>query len=115
VAAVETLDRAALDALDEVLGAAAVDDIIAVFLADVPARLARMQALAAAGGSGRLAREAHALAGSAGTLGLRALAAAARVLETELAGSGADLPARLAPVEALAGPATARLAARVAA
>ena len=98
----EAIDPAALAALDAALGAGTAAEIVAAFLADAPARLARMRALAAGGAAGPLAREAHALAGSAGTLGLRALAAAARSLETGLAGSAADLPARLAPLEALA-------------
>jgi signal transduction histidine kinase/CheY-like chemotaxis protein len=103
VAAAGAIDPAALEKLDAALGAGTAADIVAVFLSDVPARLDRMRALAAGGAADSLAREAHALAGSAGTLGLRALAAAARALETGLAASPADLPARLAPVEALVG------------
>ena len=101
-----TIDPAALAALDAALGAGAAAEIAAAFLADAPARLDRMRALAASGAAEKLAREAHALAGSAGTLGLQALAAAARLmektLETGAAGAAADLPARVAPLEALA-------------
>ncbi len=102
-----TIDPAPLAALDAALGAGAAAEIAAAFLADAPARLDRMRALAASGAAEKLAREAHALAGSAGTLGLQALAAAARLmekdsLETGAAGAAADLPARVAPLEALA-------------
>jgi CheY-like chemotaxis protein/nitrogen-specific signal transduction histidine kinase len=108
------IDPAALDKLDAALGAGTAADIVAVFLSDVPARLDRMHALAARGAADSLAREAHALAGSAGTLGLRALAAAARALETGLADQPAGLPARLAPIEALVGSAVAWLVPRAA-
>jgi signal transduction histidine kinase/HPt (histidine-containing phosphotransfer) domain-containing protein/ActR/RegA family two-component response regulator len=106
------IDPAALEQLDAALGAGTAADIVSVFLADVPARLDRMRALAASGAADSLAREAHALAGSAGTLGLRALAAAARALETGLADQPTVLPARLAPVEALVGSAVAWLVPR---
>jgi signal transduction histidine kinase/DNA-binding NarL/FixJ family response regulator len=98
----DSIDPAVLAGLETALGAGTAAQIAAAFLADAPARLERMRALAASGAAEQLAREAHALAGSAGTLGLRALAAAARSLETGLAVSSADLPARLAPLEALA-------------
>ena len=109
-----TIDPSALAALDAALGAGAAAEIAAAFLADAPARLDRMRALAASGAADKLAREAHALAGSAGTLGLWALASAARSLEkgsleTGAAGAVADLPARLAPLEALADDAVAWL------
>ncbi len=109
-----TIDPSALAALDAALGAGAAAEIAAAFLADAPARLDRMRALAASGAAEKLAREAHALAGSAGTLGLWALASAARSLEkgsleTGAAGAVADLPARLAPLEALADDAVAWL------
>ncbi len=110
----EAIDPAALAALDAALGAGTAAEIVAAFLADAPVRLARMRALAAGGATGPLAREAHALAGSAGTVGLRALAAASRSLETGLAGSAADLPARLAPLEGLADDAIAWLVTRTA-
>jgi signal transduction histidine kinase/HPt (histidine-containing phosphotransfer) domain-containing protein len=103
------IDPAALEQLDAALGAGTAADIVTVFLADVPARLGRMRAAATGGAADALAREAHALAGSAGTLGLRALAAAARALETGLADQPAGLPVRLAPVEALVGSAVAWL------
>ncbi len=98
----EAIDPSVMASLDAALGAGTAAEIIDAFLIDVPARLERMRALAAAGACGQLAREAHALAGSAGTLGVRGLAAAARSLETGLAGSGADLPARLEPLQVLA-------------
>jgi signal transduction histidine kinase/CheY-like chemotaxis protein/HPt (histidine-containing phosphotransfer) domain-containing protein len=103
------IDPSALAALDAALGEGTAAEIAATFLADAPARLDRMRALAASGAADLLAREAHALAGSAGTLGLRALAAAARSLETGVAISVAELPARLAPLEALADEAVAWL------
>ena len=85
-------------------------EIAAVFLADAPARLERMRALAASRAAEQLGQEAHALAGSAGTLGLRALAAAARSLEAASVSASTDeLPARLAPLEALTAAAVAWL------
>jgi HPt (histidine-containing phosphotransfer) domain-containing protein len=113
-AASQLFDPAVLKSFDAALGAGAAAEIAAIFLADVPARLERMRAAATGGAADSLAREAHALAGSAGTLGLRALAAAARALETELADQPAGLPARLAPVEALVGSAVAWLVPRAA-
>ncbi len=100
----ETIDPAVLAELEAALGPGSAAEIAASFLADAPARLDRMRALAASGAAEQLAREAHALAGSAGTLGLRGLAAAARSLELGLATATAtaDLPACLAPLEALA-------------
>ena len=98
----DAIDPDVLAGLENALGAGTAAQIAAAFLADAPARLERMRVLAAGGAALQLAREAHALAGSAGTLGLRGLAEAARSLETGLATSTADLPARLAPLEALA-------------
>lgn len=106
------IDPAALAALDAALGPGTAAEVVAAFLADAPARLERMRALAGSGAAVLLAREAHALAGSAGTLGLRALAAAARTLETELPNAKGDLPALLAPLQALAGAAIAWLKAQ---
>jgi len=101
-AAPEAIDPAAMKSFDDALGAGAAAEIAAIFLDDLPARLQRMRALAAAAAAAALAREAHALAGSAGTLGLRALATAARALEHDTTDQSADLPARLALIEALA-------------
>jgi CheY-like chemotaxis protein len=103
------IDPAALVRLDAALGAGTAAELAAIFLADLPARLDRMRALAAGGGSGKLAGEAHALAGSAGTLGLRGLAAAARSLEHAAEGGATDPAASLALLEALAGEAIAWL------
>ena len=104
-------DPSALAGFAAALGADTASEIIAAFQADARGRLAHLQALAQAGSAELLSREAHALAGSASTLGLRALAAAARDLESDPSGAVADLPARLEPVLALTHAAVAWLAA----
>ena len=52
-----------------------------IFVEDTERRLARLDALAAAGDLGRLAEEAHALKGSAASMGAAAIADAAAELE----------------------------------
>ncbi|CAH2602132.1 Histidine kinase [Rhodovastum atsumiense] len=110
-AATGAIDVAVLDALAATLGEDTVAEVVTVFLADVPDRLARLRDLAEAGTTEALAREAHALAGSAGTLGLRALEATARELERALKTSDhPDALGRVAEIGALAEQAVTALA-----
>ena len=55
--------------------------LVAEYRASLPAKLERIESLAAAGDLKALARELHTLAGSAGTFGLPQVSAAARAAE----------------------------------
>lgn len=68
-----------------------IDEMIAEYRRDVPKKLERIEALAAAQRLVELIRELHTLAGSAGTFGLKPLGAAARAAETHLDACGASL------------------------
>lgn len=72
---------------------AEIDQMIAEYRRDVPKKLERIEALAAAQRLPELRRELHTLAGSAGTFGLKRLGAAARAAETHLDSCGAGLDA----------------------
>ena len=78
--------RAELDAL---LGAQ-----LAEYRSSLPEKLARIDALLAAGRGTELARELHTLGGSAGTFGLAKLGEAASAAEAHLAACGASLDPR---------------------
>ena len=66
-------------------------DVLGLFLADAPARLAAIAAAAQAGDGPALHRSAHALKGAAGTIGASALQAACRDLE-EIGRTGERAP-----------------------
>ncbi len=85
--------------IDALLGAGSAAALFAAFQAELPARLARLQAAAAASEAAVLRREAHALAGSAGLLGLHALARLARALEEGALLPRPPLAERFAPIE----------------
>lgn len=70
-----------------------IDELIAEYRRDVPKKLERIEALAAARRLPELGRELHTLAGSAGTFGLKQLGAAARAAENHLDSCGASLDA----------------------
>jgi HPt (histidine-containing phosphotransfer) domain-containing protein len=65
------------------------------FRASLPARLERIEALAAAGDLQGAARELHTLGGSAGTFGLAQVGAAARAAEEAVFKEGPELQLRL--------------------
>jgi HPt (histidine-containing phosphotransfer) domain-containing protein len=69
----------------------------AEYRADLPRRLARIEALAAAASRAELARELHSLAGSAATFGLPRVGDAARAAEEHVSRFGAG-DAKLAPL-----------------
>jgi signal transduction histidine kinase/DNA-binding response OmpR family regulator len=72
-------------------------EVVALFLADTPARIDAIAAAIGAGDAAHLASAAHALKGSAGNVGARALHEGAAVLEDQArAGMPADAQAQLA-------------------
>jgi histidine phosphotransfer protein HptB len=73
-------------------------EIVGIFLADTPERIAELQESLAAGDTARFTRAAHSIKGSSSNLGAAALRAAAELLEHRtrtqgLAGAGAFIPA----------------------
>ena len=80
------------------------DALLAEYRSSLPEKLARFDALLAAGRTAELVRELHTLGGSAGTFGLPRVGAAARAAEEHLVACGRDLdPARRAELERLLG------------
>ncbi|MFZ5594947.1 MAG: response regulator [Pseudomonadota bacterium] len=75
-----TVDHATLDTLRDLMGAG-FPDLIKVFLAAVPQRLAAMREMAQSGESQALLREAHTLKGSSANLGAVALSNLCKGLE----------------------------------
>ncbi len=69
--------------------------LVSEYRASLPAKLERIEALAAAGDLKALARELHTLGGSAGTFGLPRVGDAARAAEDAVFGEGAELRLRL--------------------
>jgi HPt (histidine-containing phosphotransfer) domain-containing protein len=86
---------ATLRGLSDILGAAAVIEIVTVFLDDLPGRLARLATHARSGNAGALGQEAHALAGGAATVGLARLAERAGEVERLLRDGSAAVPAEI--------------------
>lgn len=87
--------------IDALLGNGTAAALRAVFLADLPGRLARMRQQAMAAAADALRREAHALAGSAALLGLHSLVEAARVLECSPPPPPDEIAKRFAALERL--------------
>jgi HPt (histidine-containing phosphotransfer) domain-containing protein len=88
-----------------------VDQVIAMFLTDSAARLARARAAAAAADSRALRHEAHALRGSAGLLGADAVSQAASQLESvAAAGNLSDVELLMAALAEAVADAQAELA-----
>jgi HPt (histidine-containing phosphotransfer) domain-containing protein len=95
------LDPAALDNLRMINpddGGEFLRELIDIFLADTPNRIAEIEQALAAGHSGNLARAAHSIKGSAGNFGATQLTALARDLEAQgkagdFASARAGLPA----------------------
>ena len=77
------IDRNALVALVKELGAAAVDESLAVFFAELEDRIRLLEQLSLEGDLRIILREAHSLKGTAGTFGLRRLAEYGAELERE--------------------------------
>jgi HPt (histidine-containing phosphotransfer) domain-containing protein/anti-anti-sigma regulatory factor len=78
-----SIDRNALAALVKELGAAAVDESLTVFFAELEDRIKLLEQLSLDGDLRVILREAHSLKGTAGTFGLRRLAEYGAELERE--------------------------------
>ena len=66
-------------------------EIVAIFLSDMPARIAELEAGLAAGEAGKFMRAAHSIKGSAANLGATRLQEAAKRLESQASQSGTTL------------------------
>jgi HPt (histidine-containing phosphotransfer) domain-containing protein len=93
-------DAAAIERLARFGGNALVDRMIAMFLADVPPRVERMQRAAEAGDASTVAAAMHSLKSTAAQLGLVALAS--RCARAEQLCRAGDLAAALADVRDVA-------------
>jgi len=88
-----------LKALDEASGGGLLDELVGLFSANTPERIARARNLLAAKDASGLADEAHALKGSAGALGASGLLKLAGTLES--AARAADLSTAVEQLDAI--------------
>ena len=88
----EVLDQAALDSLLKMVGGDAefVDELVDMFLADVPLQLAGLSAAVAAGTAADAVRPAHTLKGTAASIGARVVEAISRSIEEQARTGGVD-------------------------
>lgn len=107
----ETLDRAALDGLLDMVGGDAefVDELVDTFLADAARQVAEIRSAIAAARPGDVVRPAHTLKGSSASIGAREVEAISRAIEEQSrAGLNETLADHLAALEraldTLAGP-----------
>ena len=76
-----TIDRAALDELEDTAGAEFVAELVDTFLAEAPVMLAELQRALDAGDADAFRRTAHSLKSNGNTFGARTFAAIAKDLE----------------------------------
>jgi HPt (histidine-containing phosphotransfer) domain-containing protein len=87
---VAILNEAFLHRLSEEIGADGVAEMVDIFLADAPGRMAAIRRGLAEGANQTVRREAHALAGAASNVGLPRLSEAAGALQSAVERSGVD-------------------------
>lgn len=107
-------ERAALERLSRVGGAALVNELVALYLEDLPARLTRARTAVVARDCPALAKAAHALRSSSAQLGADALASACDAVEDAAERGDLSVAAsRVGPVEIEAHAFAERLAAHI--